>query len=70
VLFRSGLSGINVPVLVVGGGPDSFLPQDAMAEMAGQIPAGEFTSIPVGHSVHPVAPNAFAYAVETFLAGR
>ena len=66
----AGLSGINVPVLVVAGGPDSFLPQDAMAEMAEQFPAGEFTSIPVGHSVHPVAPNAFADAVETFLAGR
>ncbi|SNS99461.1 Pimeloyl-ACP methyl ester carboxylesterase [Asanoa hainanensis] len=65
-----GLAGINVPVLVVAGGPDSFLPQDRMAEMAEQIPAGEFTTIPVGHVVHPNAPNSFADAVETFLAGR
>jgi pimeloyl-ACP methyl ester carboxylesterase len=66
----AGLAGINVPVLVVAGGPDSFLPQDAMAEMAERFPAGEFTTIPVGHSVHPNAPNSFADAVETFLGRR
>ncbi|GIF74675.1 alpha/beta fold hydrolase [Asanoa siamensis] len=64
------LAALPVPTLVVAGGPDSFLPQDAMAEMAERIPGGELTTIPVGHVVHPNAPNAFADAVETFLAGR
>jgi 3-oxoadipate enol-lactonase len=66
----AGLSAIAVPVLVVAGGPDSFLPQDAMAEMAARIPAGELTTIPAGHLVHPNAPGAFADAVETFLGVR
>ncbi|GAA1864341.1 alpha/beta fold hydrolase [Asanoa iriomotensis] len=61
------LAKITVPVLVVAGGPDSFLPQDAMAEMAARLPAGALTTIPVGHVVHPNAPAAFADAVETFL---
>ncbi|GIF45687.1 pimeloyl-ACP methyl ester carboxylesterase [Asanoa ferruginea] len=64
------LAGIPVPVLVVAGGPESFLPQDAMARMAARIPAGELITIPAGHLVHPTEPDAFAAAVETFLAAR
>ncbi|MDG4820547.1 alpha/beta hydrolase [Asanoa sp. WMMD1127] len=64
------LSAIPVPVLVVAGGPTSFLPQDVLAKMAARIQAGELVTIPVGHLVHPEAPDAFADAVETFLAGR
>ncbi|MEV4623322.1 alpha/beta hydrolase [Asanoa sp. NPDC049573] len=64
------LAGIPVPVLVVAGGPRSFLPQDPMARMAARIPAGELVTIPVGHLVHPTEPDAFATAVETFLAAR
>jgi pimeloyl-ACP methyl ester carboxylesterase len=64
------LADIRVPTLVVGGGPASHLPQDAMAKMAERIPAGEFVTIPTGHLVHPVDPEAFATAVESFLADR
>jgi 3-oxoadipate enol-lactonase len=69
-LWWAGLTGITVPVLVVAGGPESFLPQDAMAEMAERIPAGELTTIPLGHVIHPNAPATFADAVETFLGTR
>ncbi|MEV0715371.1 alpha/beta hydrolase [Asanoa sp. NPDC050611] len=69
-LWWAGLTRITVPVLVVAGGPDSFLPQDAMVEMAARMPAAELTTIPVGHVVHPNAPAAFADAVETFLGTR
>jgi 3-oxoadipate enol-lactonase len=65
-----GLAGIQVPVLVVAGGPESFLPQDAMARMAARIPAGELVTIAAGHLVHPTEPDAFADVVETFLAAR
>ncbi|HTF12502.1 MAG TPA: alpha/beta hydrolase, partial [Asanoa sp.] len=64
------LAGIPVPVLVLAGGPESFLPQDAMARMAARIPAGELATIAAGHLVHPNEPDAFADAVETFLAAR
>jgi 3-oxoadipate enol-lactonase len=55
------LAGIAVPTLVVAGGPESFLAQDAMARMAARIPAGELVTI---------EPDAFADVVETFLAAR
>ena len=62
-----GLADIPVPTLVIAGGPDSQLPQDAMARMADRIPAGRLVTIPVGHLVHPNAPAEFAAAVEAFL---
>jgi 3-oxoadipate enol-lactonase len=62
------LAAMQMPTLVVAGGPDSFLPQDEMARMAARIPGGRLVTIPVGHLVHPEAPADFAAAVESFLA--
>lgn len=62
------LATMPMPTLVLGGGPASFLPQDAIAETAARIPAGRLVTIPAGHDIHAAAPDAFAEAVESFLA--
>ncbi|MFI2294165.1 alpha/beta fold hydrolase [Isoptericola sp. NPDC019571] len=62
-----GLAGVRAPALVVGGGPESFLPQDAMARMAARLPDARFVTLPGGHLVHPTHPDAFLREVEAFL---
>jgi pimeloyl-ACP methyl ester carboxylesterase len=61
------LAEIQVPALVIGGGPTSPFPQDQMRAMADRMPRGSFQEIPVGHGVHRQAPVAFLAAVTTFL---
>ncbi|WP_331728442.1 alpha/beta fold hydrolase [Streptomyces sp. NBC_00158] len=66
--WLEGLSLITAPTLVVAGGPDSHVPQDALAEAARRIPDARLTTIPVGHLVHADAPEEFTGAVTAFLA--
>ncbi|MFJ6543462.1 alpha/beta fold hydrolase [Streptomyces sp. NPDC091385] len=59
--------GITATTLVVAGGPQSHVPQDAVAELARLIPGARLVTIPVGHLVHHAAPKAFTGAVAAFL---
>ncbi|WP_194236019.1 alpha/beta fold hydrolase [Streptomyces acidicola] len=61
------LPGITVPTLVVAGGEESHLPQQAIAAMADRFPAGRLVTIPAGHRVHVLRPREFCAAVEEFL---
>ncbi|MFE5340219.1 alpha/beta fold hydrolase [Isoptericola sp. NPDC056578] len=62
-----GLAAVAAPTLVIGGGPDSHLPQDAMARTAARLPDARFVTLSGGHLVHPHAPDAFLREVEGFL---
>jgi len=61
------LDAVTAPTLVIGGGPDSHLPQDAMARMAARLPDGRFVTLPGGHLVHATHPETFLREVEAFL---
>ncbi|MGW5345781.1 alpha/beta fold hydrolase [Streptomyces sp. NPDC004050] len=66
--WLEGLSLITAPTLVVAGGPDSHIPQGALAELVRRVPDAQLTTIPVGHLVHATAPEEFTEAVTSFLA--
>jgi 3-oxoadipate enol-lactonase len=66
-IWWTGLKAITAPTLVIGGGPDSHLPQDQLEAMASQVPDGRFVSIPVGHEVHARDLPAFLDVVLPFL---
>jgi 3-oxoadipate enol-lactonase len=58
---------ISAPTLVIAGGPTSHPPQDTIAAMADQFPAGPLVTIPAGHQVHATRPAEFSTEVRTFL---
>lgn len=58
---------ISCPVLILRGGPGSFLPQNRIAAMAARFPHGSLVTIPVGHCVHRADPDAFLDAVRAHL---
>ncbi|HEX3789196.1 MAG TPA: alpha/beta fold hydrolase [Pseudonocardiaceae bacterium] len=58
---------IPVPTLVIAGGGDSHLPQEQLAAMAEQLPAGRLVTIPVGHQVHRSRPAEWLATVAEFL---
>ncbi|WP_217809778.1 alpha/beta fold hydrolase [Micromonospora sp. NBS 11-29] len=51
---------INVPTLVVAGGPTSHLPQHELARMAPRIPAARLVTIDAGHAVPANRPTPSA----------
>jgi len=61
------LGRIEIPVLVVAGGPSSHVDQTAMREMAARIPNARFLSIDAGHNIHTRKPREFVAAVAAFL---
>ncbi|MEV6347833.1 alpha/beta fold hydrolase [Actinoplanes sp. NPDC051851] len=61
------LSRIAVPALVLAGGPESHLDQDAIRRMAAAIPGSSFVSVGGGHACHRARPAPFAAAVRDFL---
>lgn len=63
------LKTITAPVLLIGGGPDSSMPQDKIAEAAARIPACDLVTIQAGHHVHTSRPEAFTSAVLAWLDG-
>ncbi|MCX4459164.1 alpha/beta hydrolase [Streptomyces sp. NBC_01340] len=65
--WLEGLSRITADTLVLAGGPGSHVPQDGIAELARRVPGGRVVTIPVGHLIHSVAPQAFTEAVCAFL---
>jgi 3-oxoadipate enol-lactonase len=57
------LGSITAPTLVVGGGADSHIPQEKLADVADRIPDCTLVTIDAGHHVHENAPEEFADAV-------
>jgi pimeloyl-ACP methyl ester carboxylesterase len=58
---------ITVPTLVIGGGPDSHIPQGLLADLVRRLPDARLVTIPAGHLVHRNRPAGFLTAVRTFL---
>ena len=61
------LKTITAPTLIIGGGPESHIPQDRLAEAAARIPACDLITIPAGHNVHATRPAEFNAAVLAWL---
>jgi pimeloyl-ACP methyl ester carboxylesterase len=58
---------IDIPVLVVAGGPDSSVDQADLVDFAAGLDDGRLVEIRVGHMVHDAAPAEFLAAVGEFL---
>jgi pimeloyl-ACP methyl ester carboxylesterase len=63
------VSEITAPTLIIGGGPDSHIPQDKLEDTAARLPQGTLQVIPAGHHVHAARPAEFTAAVFGFLGG-
>jgi 3-oxoadipate enol-lactonase len=61
------LGTITAQTLVIGGGPESHVPQDWVAALAGQIPGARLATIAAGHLIHAAAPEAFTATALAFL---
>lgn len=59
----AALATITAPALIIGGGPDSHIPQDLLADAAGRMPDATLRTIPAGHNVHAGRPDEFADTV-------
>lgn len=62
------LRGLRVPVLAIGGGPASFVPQEWVADLVGAVPEAVMVTIDAGHEVHAARPVEFVDEVRAFLA--
>lgn len=62
------LGRITAPTLIVGGGPDSHISQDRLADAVARLPRGELVTIPAGHYVHNQRPAEFIAVVREWLA--
>jgi 3-oxoadipate enol-lactonase len=62
-----GLATITAPTLLIGGGSESHVRQDKLADAAARIPYCDLVTIPAGHNVHATRPVEFAAAVLTWL---
>jgi 3-oxoadipate enol-lactonase len=61
------LGRITAPTLVIGGGARSHVPQDWVADLAGQIPGARLQTIEAGHTIHDTEPDAFTRTALAFL---
>ena len=61
------LTEITAPTLIIGGGPDSHIPQDKLEEAVTRLPNGTLQVIPAGHHMHTARPEEFTAAVLGFL---
>lgn len=61
------LGRITARTLVIGGGPDSHIPQERVADLARRVPGATLVTIPAGHLVHQTEPQAFVRAALDFL---
>jgi pimeloyl-ACP methyl ester carboxylesterase len=59
---------ISAPTLVIGGGTESFISQEELADTARRIPNAELVTIDAGHHVHRNRPDDFLAALLPFLA--
>ena len=63
------LTEITAPTLVLGGGLDSFIPQEELVKLADRIPDARFRTIQAGHFIHREQPEEFLAEVSAFLEG-
>jgi 3-oxoadipate enol-lactonase len=63
----AGLGAVRQPALVLSGGPTSCVPPRRLAEVTAALPDARLATIPVGHRVHSLAPDAFFTEVSAFL---
>ncbi|MBR7832687.1 alpha/beta hydrolase [Actinospica durhamensis] len=64
----SGLARIEVPTLVIAGGPTSHVPQDVLADAAALMPRARLVTLEgAGHSVHRDALGPFLSELTGFL---
>ncbi len=62
------LANIQVPLLLIGGGSTSPIPQGKLAEVVARVPSGRFVTLEgAGHSVHRTRPVEFIALVREFL---
>lgn len=62
-----GLADISAPTLLIGGGPESHIPQQQLEEVRGLIPSCGLITIPAGHYVHRSQPERFGQTVLDWL---
>ncbi|QNP68519.1 alpha/beta hydrolase [Streptomyces roseirectus] len=65
--WREGTARITAPVLLIGGGPSSVIPQAQVAQLAGLLPDARHVTVDAGHLVHERRPEEFLAHVEDFL---
>jgi pimeloyl-ACP methyl ester carboxylesterase len=58
---------VPVPTLVIGGGPESRIPQRLLSDLVARMPDAALVTIPAGHHVHTARPQEFLAAVRDFL---
>lgn len=63
---RDALTAITARTLVIGGGPTSQVPQDALRELAETISDSTFVTIDAGHTPHRDLPGEFLAVVTTW----
>ena len=63
------LGRIPCPVLAIGGGVQSFVPQEWVDDLVAAVPVATGLTIDAGHEVHRTRPREFLAAVRTFLDG-
>lgn len=61
------LSSIRAPTLLLGGGPDSQVPQEKLEAVAQAIPDCRLLVLDAGHHVHRTRPEEFVQAVLDWL---
>jgi len=64
------LETITAPTLLIGGGPQSHIPQDLLTQAAARIPSCQLVTIPAGHNVHAARPAEFSDTVFGWLNGQ
>jgi pimeloyl-ACP methyl ester carboxylesterase len=61
---------IDIPTLVIAGGPESTVPQDVLRDLVDRMPAATMITISAGHFVHAARPEEFLSAVSDFLTAQ
>jgi 3-oxoadipate enol-lactonase len=64
------LKTIAAPTLLIGGGPQSHIPQDSLLQVARLIPDCDLVTIPAGHHIHRALPFDFIEVVLDWCGGR
>lgn len=63
------IEGLTQPILAIGGGLASFVPQEWISELTQTARDATMVTIPVGHEVHRGEPTAYLRVVREFLDG-
>ena len=67
-LLDDRLAGVDVPVLVLRGTEDRFIPEDVARGLAAQIPGASYRELPgCGHALGAGGGGPFARALREFL---